>query len=90
MMRLYKAMRMASRSTGPQKREYRYFCGLFEDMVYPDLCLLRRRELDGKAGFSCTGCSKDILMQCRSGQIAEPSGTDPLTGRKPAEMRQTA
>jgi hypothetical protein len=58
-------------------------------MIFPDLCILRRRELNGKAGFSCAGCSKDILMRSRNGRIEDPSGRG-LTGKKPLEVRRTA
>ena len=85
MMRSCNAMR-----TEPGTTWYRYFCGLFDDMIFPDLCILRRRELNGKAGFSCAGCSKDILMRSRNGRITEPSGLGPLTGKKPYEVRRTA
>ena len=88
MMRSCRQMRTAGASGA--RREYRYFCGLFEDMIFPDLCLLRRQDLNGKAGFSCAGCSKDILMRSRNGRITEPSGLSPLTGKKPFEVRRTA
>ena len=75
--------------TEPGTTGYRYFCGLFDDMIFPDLCILRRRELNGKAGFSCAGCSKDILMRSRNGRIADPTGLG-LTGKKTLEVRRTA
>lgn len=90
MIRSCKSKRTAPGTSGAHGREYRYFCGLFEDMIFPDLCLIRRRMLNGKSGFSCAGCSKDILMRSRNGRIAEPSGQGPLTGKKPFEVRRTA
>jgi hypothetical protein len=50
--------------TAPDSPEFpnRYFCILFSDMIVRDLCLLRRRELNGKRQFSCSGCSKDRLL----------------------------
>lgn len=81
---------MLTRPSGSAAREYRYFCGLFDDMVFPDLCLLRRKELDGKAGFTCAGCSKDILLRSRNGRFAGSSDPSPLDGKKPAEIRRIA
>ncbi len=89
MMRTCRSMRTEPGTSGPRGKEYRYFCGLFEDMIFSDLCLLRRRELNGKVGFSCAGCSKDILMHSRNGRIAS-SAARGLTGKKPFEVRRTA
>ena len=33
------------------------FCKLFSDSVTTKTCELRKRELNGSGGFSCTGCS---------------------------------
>ncbi len=41
---------------------YEFFCKLFEDMISSGLCVLRRRLLNGQDGFSCTGCSKDTII----------------------------
>ena len=32
-------------------------CKLFDDMVTPHLCLLRKQELGAKNDFSCEGCA---------------------------------
>ena len=41
---------------------YEFYCKLFDDMIDAHLCLLRRRDLNGKNGFSCSGCSKDTIL----------------------------
>ncbi len=35
-------------------------CKLFSDIVSENLCLLRKKELNKKGGFSCDGCVKDV------------------------------
>ena len=54
-----------SSTTSPESPDFpnRYFCKLFDDMIVRELCLLRRRELSGKRQFTCTGCSKDRILQ---------------------------
>jgi hypothetical protein len=42
--------------------DYLFYCKLFDDMVVGDLCSLRRRDLKDRDRFSCSGCSKDTLM----------------------------
>ena len=51
-------------------QEYRYYCKLCDDMVTLTPCLLRRRELNGKKDFSCTGCSKDTIMNSRHNRLS--------------------
>ncbi len=41
---------------------YMFYCTLFDDMILKNLCFHRRRELNGKDGFSCAGCSKDTII----------------------------
>lgn len=41
---------------------YEFYCKLFNDMIHAHFCLLRRRDLNGKDGLSCSGCSKDTLL----------------------------
>ncbi len=33
------------------------YCKLFSDMVSEHLCVLRKKELIAKGGFSCEGCT---------------------------------
>ncbi len=33
------------------------YCKLFSDVVTTYLCVLRRKELNAREGFSCEGCS---------------------------------
>lgn len=47
-------------------RDFKFYCQLFDDMVFKGLCHLRRRELCGRDSFSCTGCSKDTFMNTRA------------------------
>ncbi|MEK6697776.1 MAG: hypothetical protein AABZ10_01915 [Nitrospirota bacterium] len=35
-------------------------CKLFGDMVIERLCVLRRRELNARGGFTCEGCATDV------------------------------
>lgn len=35
------------------------YCKLFADRVTLHLCILRRKELNAKGGFSCEGCSME-------------------------------
>lgn len=35
-------------------------CKLFGDMVTEHLCVLRRRELNARGGFTCEGCATDV------------------------------
>lgn len=46
--------------------DYKFFCQLFDDMVFKGLCHIRRQELSGKDSFSCAGCSKDTFMNTRA------------------------
>ena len=33
------------------------YCKLFSDTITSGVCILRKQELNGRGGFSCTGCS---------------------------------
>jgi hypothetical protein len=46
--------------------DYKFYCQLFDDMVFKGLCVLRRQELSGRDSFSCAGCSKDTFMNTRA------------------------
>jgi hypothetical protein len=35
------------------------YCKLFSDSVTARVCMLRKQELNGKGGFSCTGCAME-------------------------------
>ena len=35
-------------------------CRLFGDMVTEHLCVLRRRELNARGGFTCEGCAVNM------------------------------
>ena len=41
------------------------FCKLFSDIVPEQLCLVRRRELNRKGCFSCSGCTMDVILNER-------------------------
>lgn len=34
------------------------FCKLFADEVPPNICSLRKRELNGRGEFTCIGCNQ--------------------------------
>jgi len=38
-------------------------CKLFCDHVSEQLCMLRKKELDLKGGFSCEGCPMDLIRR---------------------------
>lgn len=67
MLESFEGMLPASRPSDGPGEGYKFYCTLFDDMIYKGLCLIRRRELNGKDGFSCAGCSKDIIINsvCR-------------------------
>ncbi len=50
----YEVMRTAHAPAGEQAVVI--YCKLFSDMVTDHLCMLRRKELDARDGFSCDGC----------------------------------
>jgi hypothetical protein len=52
----------ASVPSGGPEGDYEFYCKLFDDMIQAHLCPLRRRDLNGKDGFSCSGCSKDTIL----------------------------
>ena len=41
---------------------FQFFCTLFDDMIVTDLCFLRRSLLNNQVHFSCSGCSKDTIL----------------------------
>ncbi len=49
-------------------------CKLFSDRVSEKLCLLRKKELNRKGGFSCEGCPMDIVITRRLKLVAEVLG----------------
>lgn len=42
------------------------YCKLFGDMITDMVCILRRRILTSKNGFSCRGCIMNIALDGRS------------------------
>ncbi len=60
----------ADPSKGVTSGQDKYFCMLFEDMIVPEICHLRRQELNNQERFSCDGCSKDTLFRhTRAGRL---------------------
>ncbi len=55
------------------------YCKLFNDMVTPHLCVLRRKELNAKGGFSCKGCSMDAeaAVHAKAKMIPVPTTFNP-------------
>jgi len=68
---------MNSRSTYPPEPDspITVFCKLFSDRVSLHLCMLRKKELDLKGGFSCEGCPMDAAITRRLQLAAEVPGT---------------
>lgn len=54
--------REVPQSVGAGKNNTFTLCKLFGDKVPKHLCELRRKELNNKADFSCTGCPIDVML----------------------------
>ncbi len=50
-------------------------CKLFSDTISERLCLLRKKELSLKGGFSCKGCRMDSIISKRLKQVTDVLGT---------------
>jgi hypothetical protein len=42
--------------------QFQFFCKLFSDMIIGDLCHLRRSMFNDQKRLSCSGCSKDTIL----------------------------